>query len=70
MDSILCDVHNRFVMFPIKYHQVWNMYKKAQSVFWTAEELDLTKDIDDWEKLTQNEQYFLKHIRKQFSCKN
>ncbi|OMH79868.1 Ribonucleoside-diphosphate reductase subunit M2 [Zancudomyces culisetae] len=54
---------NRFVMFPIKYTEIWNMYKKAEASFWTAEEVDLAHDIEHWEnKLNDNERYFIKHI--------
>ena len=53
-----------YTLFPInnKYLNVWNLYKKALSVFWTVEEIDLTKDKNDWEKLSENEQYFIKNI--------
>lgn len=61
-EEILSEVSNRFVMFPIRYNAIWNMYKKAESAFWTAEEVDLSKDMNDWEKLTDNEQHFIKHI--------
>jgi ribonucleotide reductase beta subunit family protein with ferritin-like domain len=42
--------------------EIWEMYKKALGLFWTAEEIDLSKDYSDWEKLSENEQYFLEHI--------
>ncbi len=53
---------NRFVIFPINHSKVWEMYKKAEGSFWTAEELDLSKDRTDWEKLPANEQHFIKHV--------
>jgi ribonucleoside-diphosphate reductase beta chain len=53
---------NRFVIFPINHSKVWEMYKKAEGSFWTAEELDLSKDRTDWEKLPINEQHFIKHV--------
>lgn len=54
---------DRFVLFPIKYEDIWESYKKAESVFWTFEEIDLSKDRDDWvNKLTDNDRYFIKHI--------
>lgn len=53
---------NRFVLFPLKYPTVWEMYKKAEASFWTSEEIDLAQDKTDWESLTENEQYFIKHI--------
>lgn len=61
-ETILKEVDNRFVLFPIRYNAVWQMYKKAESAFWTAEEVDLSKDMDDWEKLSEKEQFFIKHI--------
>jgi len=53
---------SRFVIFPIKEHEMWVMYKKAEASFWTAEEVDLANDDVDWDKLTSNEQHFIKHI--------
>lgn len=56
--------HNprRFVLFPIQYHEIWQMYKKAEASFWTAEEVDLSKDLNDWEKLNNDEKYFISHV--------
>ncbi len=53
---------NRFVMFPIKYHDIYEMYLKAQATFWTAEEIDLAKDESDWKILNDNERFFIKNI--------
>ncbi|PVU90556.1 hypothetical protein BB561_004822 [Smittium simulii] len=54
---------DRFVLFPIKWHEIWQMYKKAEASFWTAEEVDLSHDNIHWEtKLNDNERYFIKHI--------
>src|SRR3954452_9447712 len=53
---------SRFVLFPIKHHEVWQMYKKAMASFWTVEEVDLSKDMAHWEKLTDNERYFISHV--------
>jgi ribonucleoside-diphosphate reductase beta chain len=61
-EELLSDNDNRFVVFPIKYDDVWKMYKLAVSSFWTVEEVDLGKDMDDWKKLSENEQYFIKHV--------
>lgn len=61
-EELLTEVTNRFVMFPIRYNSIWSMYKKAESAFWTAEEIDLSKDMNDWEKLSDNEKHFVKHI--------
>ncbi len=54
--------NNRFVLFPIKYQDIYDEYKKAESSFWTVNEIDLSKDIKDWDRLTDNEQFFIKNI--------
>ena len=53
-----------YTLFPIqsKYINVWNLYKHHLSVFWTAEEIDLSKDKNDWDKLNNNEQFFIKNV--------
>merc|ERR1712091_6789 len=61
-DPLLMDNPNRWVMFPIQYPAVWEMYKKHEASFWTAEEIDLSQDTKDWEKLTDSEQHFVKHV--------
>ena len=62
-EPILKENPNRFVLFPIKHNDIWDIYKKAEASFWTAEEIDLHQDITDWEnKLTDDERYFVKHI--------
>jgi len=53
---------HRFVLFPIQHKDVWEMYKKAEASFWTAEELDLAHDHKDWEAMTDNERHFVSHI--------
>ena len=53
---------NRFVMFPIKHDDIWQMYKKQVDCFWRAEEIDLAKDPSHWDTLTQEEKYFLSMI--------
>lgn len=58
---------DRLAIFPIKYDDIWSMYKKAMSSFWTAEEIDLNKDIDDFNRLNENERKFIKHILAFFS---
>jgi ribonucleoside-diphosphate reductase beta chain len=62
-DEILLK-HNskRFVLFPIEYNNIYELYKKAESSFWTANEIDLSKDITDWNKLNKDEQHFIKNI--------
>lgn len=61
-EPLLTETPNRFVMFPIQHEDVWEMYKKAQASFWTAEELDLARDVSDFEKLTKNEQHFIESV--------
>lgn len=62
MKSITTPNEDRFVVFPIQYQEVWEMYKKHMAVFWTAEEIDLAQDIVDWDKLNANEQHFVSHV--------
>ena len=52
----------RFVAFPIQYNDIWAMYKKQVDCFWRAEEIDLSKDLDDWKKLTADEKHFISMI--------
>lgn len=62
-DPLLTESDDRFVMFPIQYDDIWNLYKKQIDCFWRAEEIDLSKDLVDWEhKLTHNEKYFISVI--------
>ena len=62
-EPILKDNPNRFVLFPIKWDDIWAMYKKAEASFWTAEEIDLSPDLIDWEtKLNDDERHFIKHV--------
>jgi len=59
----LLDVNkSRFVLFPIKEEKVWNMYKKAESAFWTAEEIDLASDAKDWDALKPGEKHFISRV--------
>ena len=61
-EMLLTENENRYVMFPIVDADIWKMYKKQMDCFWRAEEIDLSKDIKHWPTLTDNEQYFIKHI--------
>lgn len=61
-DPILSENEQRFVMFPIKYDDIWKMYKKQIDLFWRSEEIDLTKDITDWNNLNENEKHFISMI--------
>jgi ribonucleoside-diphosphate reductase beta chain len=62
VEPILKDNKDRFVLFPIKHNDIWKMYKQAEASFWTAEEIDLSSDLSDWDKLSDNERYFIKHV--------
>jgi ribonucleoside-diphosphate reductase beta chain len=53
---------NRFVLFPIRHADIWEMYKKAEASFWTAEEIDLTRDLAHWEAMTEDERRFVKRV--------
>lgn len=63
VEPILQENKDRFVLFPIKHREIWEMYKKAEASFWTAEEIDLSPDLLDWEqKLNEDEKHFIKHV--------
>jgi ribonucleoside-diphosphate reductase beta chain len=62
VEPILDPNEDRFVIFPIRYPDIWAKYKQHMAVFWTPEEIDLSKDMKDWEKLTDNERHFIKNI--------
>ncbi len=63
VEPILQENKDRFVLFPIKHHDIWEWYKKSEASFWTAEEIDLHSDLKDWEtKLNDDERYFIKHV--------
>merc|ERR1719210_2276623 len=49
-------------MFPIQHPEIWEMYKKHEASFWTAEEIDLSSDNKDWERLSSSERHFVKHV--------
>ncbi|KAH9765318.1 Ribonucleoside-diphosphate reductase small chain A [Citrus sinensis] len=62
-EPILMEQNQRFCMFPIRYKQVWEMYKKAQASFWTGtEEVDLSQDVQHWERLLDSEKHFISHV--------
>ncbi|KAC9372040.1 hypothetical protein E3N88_45936 [Mikania micrantha] len=61
-EPILAEQNQRFCMFPVRYNQLWEMYKKAQASFWTAEEVDLSLDVQQWQNLTESEKQFISHI--------
>jgi len=62
IEPLLAADDNRFVMFPIKHNDIWEMYKKQVDCFWRAEEIDLTKDLKDWDSLTHDEKHFISMI--------
>lgn len=61
-EPLLKDEISRFTTFPIYYPQVWKAYENHKNAFWTAQEIDYTADKEDWEKLTDDEKYFIEHI--------
>ena len=62
-EPILQENPNRFVLFPIQHNDIWAYYKKSEASFWTAEEIDLSADLTDWDKkLNDDERHFIKHV--------
>lgn len=62
-EPLLTENKDRFVLFPIKHNDIWQMYKQAEASFWTAEEIDLGSDMVDWDnKLNNDEKHFIKHV--------
>ncbi|KAI8002698.1 Ribonucleoside-diphosphate reductase small chain A [Camellia lanceoleosa] len=61
-EPILTEKSQRFCMFPIRYPQLWEMYKKSQASFWTAEEVDLSQDVQQWDSLSNSEKHFVSHV--------
>ena len=61
-EPMLLPTLDRFTVFPIEHENLWAMYKKAQMSNWTAEEIDFSKDMDDWVNMSENEQHFIKYI--------
>ena len=61
-EPLLAENPNRFVLFPIQDNDIWQMYKKAEASFWTAEELDLAHDHKDWGNMSDNERHFVSHV--------
>ena len=62
VEPILKENKDRFVIFPIKHHDLWEWYKKCEASFWTAEEIDFSIDMDHWVKLSDGEKHFIKNI--------
>ncbi|KAG8340096.1 putative Ribonucleotide reductase small chain [Trypanosoma vivax] len=61
-EPLLLPNPDRYVIFPIKYHDIWRKYKEAESSIWTVEEIDLSNDLADWKKIDDNERHFIKHV--------
>ncbi|KAI5152060.1 ribonucleoside-diphosphate reductase subunit M2 [Enteropsectra breve] len=61
-EPLLAPENKRYVIFPIKYPEIWQFYKKAEAAFWTAEEVMLARDMHDFNSLTKDEVFFIKHI--------
>ncbi|OZC08532.1 ribonucleoside-diphosphate reductase, beta subunit [Onchocerca flexuosa] len=61
-EILLAENPNRFVIFPIKFHDIWDFYKKALASFWTVDEVDLSKDYRDWESLNDGERHFISRV--------
>ncbi len=61
-ELLLAENRNRFVILPIQHNDVWQMYKKAEASFWTAEEVDLSEDLTDWAKMNDNERHFISTV--------
>jgi len=63
LEPILAENDGRFVLFPIEHDDIWKYYKDNEACFWTAEEIDLSADLNDWNnKLNDNERHFIKHV--------
>jgi ribonucleoside-diphosphate reductase subunit M2 len=61
-EPLLQENPHRWVMFPIEQPEMWEMYKKHEASFWTAEEIDLSQDMQEWERLNDGERHFIKHV--------
>ena len=61
-EPLLTETNDRFVLFPIKHNDIWSMCKKQLKCFWTAEEIDLSKDYKDWENLSNDERHFISMV--------
>lgn len=68
MEPLLSQENNRMTVYPIKFPTIWEAYKKQMAAFWTAEEIDFSKDYDDFEKLNENEKHFIKMVLSFFAA--
>lgn len=62
IEGVLVENKKRFTVFPIKYHDLWKLYQESIGNFWTVEEIDFSKDVQDWAKLSVNEKHFIKNV--------
>lgn len=67
-EPLLEESLDRFVLLPIKYDGIWKLYKEAMANFWTAEEINLTDDLQDWAKMSKDEKHFISHVLAFFSA--
>jgi hypothetical protein len=70
LEPILQENPNRFFLFPIEHNDIWQMYKKNEVSFWTAEEIDLTMDTTNWLNLQDNKRHFVSHVLAFFAASN
>jgi ribonucleotide reductase beta subunit family protein with ferritin-like domain len=68
MEPLLSPENNRMTVYPIKFPSIWDAYKKQVAAFWTAEEIDFSRDYDDFQKMNENEQHFIKMILSFFAA--
>jgi len=61
-ELLLRENKDRFVILPINYPKIWEQYKKHEASFWTAEEIDLSDDLKDWQNLSDGERHFISHV--------
>ena len=62
MEPLLEKQQNRYVLYPIQYKDIFEFYKKQKIAFWTAEEIDFSADLNDWEQLDSNERYLIENV--------
>ena len=62
VEPLLSEENKRYVLTPIKYPDIWEMYKRAEASFWKAEEIDLSKDLTDFKKMSEGERHFIKYV--------
>lgn len=62
MEPLLEKQNNRYVLYPIKYEDIWAYYKKQMTAFWTAEEIDFSADLNDWDQLDSNEKFLIENV--------